>query len=83
MEQQRSLKIDICVNACSEEAMPFMPRKKLMIWIDLLGNCSATKEECMVMGSTAHPCFHVLRLDRRFCVGDVSKFYIAISDKNE
>ena len=60
-----------------------MPWKKLMIWIDLLGNCSATKVEYMVMGSTAHPCFHVFRLDRRFCVGDVSKFYIAISDKNE
>jgi len=83
VEQQRSLKIDICVNACSEEARPFMPWKKLMIWIDLLGNCSATKVEYMVMGSTAHPCFHVFRPDRRFCVGDVSKFYIAISDKNE
>lgn len=83
MEQQRSLKIDICVNACSEEARPLMAGKKLMIWIDLLGNCSATKVEYMVMGSTAHPCFHVFRPDRRFCVGDVSKFYIAISDKNE
>ena len=60
-----------------------MPWKKLMIWIDLLGNCSATTVEYMVMGSTAHPCFHVFRPDRRFCVGDVSKFYIAISDKNE
>lgn len=60
-----------------------MAGKKLMIWIDLIGKRSAIKKEYRVMGSTAHPCFHVLRLDRRFCVGDVSKFYIAISDKNE
>lgn len=60
-----------------------MAGKKLMIWIDLIGKRSAIKKEYRVKGSTAHPCFHVLRLDRRFCVGDVSKFYIAISDKNE